>query len=121
MSSFSLVALSLEGDNFLKYLLLKLTHQRCCRNCFVFKQAFLLLLEDLQQNILTLMLPCLGVQASGSLIAQELVETNAWHRGSDANMSLSSSSCGHYKMWDCCAGGCCQEAKGQLSLSWVGV
>lgn len=62
----------------------------------MFKQAFL---GDLQLNILTLMLPCLGVQASGSLIAQELVETNIWHQGSDANMSLSSASCEYYKMW----------------------
>lgn len=71
----------------------------------MFKQTFL---GDLQQNVLTLMLPCLGVQASGSLIAQELVETNSWHQGSAANTSLSSAFCGHYKMWDYSAGGCCQ-------------
>lgn len=58
------------------------------------------------ENILTLMLPCLGVQASGSLIAQELAETNTW--GSETNMILTSASCGYYKMWNYCAGGCCQ-------------
>lgn len=64
----------------------------------MFEQTFLWLLGDLQQKILTLMLLCLGVGASGSLIAQELVESNTWHRGSDANMILSSVSCGYYKM-----------------------
>lgn len=68
------------------------------------------LLGDLQQNVLTLLLPRLGVQARGSLVAQELVETNTWHRVPDANKSLSFASCGCYKMWDCCAGGCCQPA-----------
>lgn len=34
------------------------------------------LLGDLQQNVLTLMLPCLGVQARGSLVAQEWRQTH---------------------------------------------